>query len=74
MKATESDPKDQAAEKAPRAVVRHYRLCTVATCSFETSRYPKPRRAELEYMDHALKTHSSSGQKRVVIERREIDV
>jgi hypothetical protein len=79
-----ADAKQEKAERVDRSkrpVIRFFRKCTAITggdvdpkpCTFESKRYPKARTAELELMEHALAKHSEGGQKRVVVERREVD-
>jgi hypothetical protein len=43
-------------------------------CTWQSGRWPKERKAEIEYQEHALKAHSEPGQKRVVVKREEVDV
>jgi hypothetical protein len=43
-------------------------------CTWQSGRWPKERKAEIELQEHALAKHSESGQKRVVVKREEVDV
>jgi hypothetical protein len=74
--------KGERVDRSKRPVIRFFRKCTATivmgstgsqACTFESKRYPKARTAELELMEHALAKHSEGGQKRVVVERREVD-